>query len=594
MKISKIANILVLLFLAFTTAFLSVLLYVRYIWPYIAFEQILITLQNLSPYVITDNATYADYFYAFLFFLVVFPLCYYFFNMGMRFVTALLFMFVAIYLSGAASYYISSNMTSTLYEDNYVFPDKLDVTFPQKKRNLILIYLESFEQNFASAKHYEKNLIPHLHALQAQGEYSKNHQSISGTDYSIAALVASHCGIPLRYLANRDIYALRYFLPQAVCFSDILHQNGYQSTMVKAADITFTNADIFAKSHGYDEALGVAEILQEYSAEEGKKLSGTFGGISDEALFSFAKKKLAAFNPEKPFFLTLFTLDTHTPTPHRSPSCPTIFNDLRDVYMCSDYTVYQFINWLKTSPYWENTTVVIMGDHLLPSRIKTNGHPKRGVYNVFLNLPENLHIMPKKIFSTYDFAPSILESLGISLSPHALGLGRSLFAENETLVSVMGTNKFNVQLRQNSRIYQQFHKPTQARTDIFVPYTFREKLTGKDFLRYTDAYEEIIGQYYIDRLNLKLPETKADMLAVELRFNTIQQKGSKIIFLANQKEVFKYEHNKVSALPKHVTFNIPAENITAGELQLIFRNTSGVSTSTQMGISPLEMTITEK
>lgn len=595
MKILKsIIEILVLLFLAFCIAFFSVLLYVRYIWPYIDYEQILVTMHNLSPHFITDNATSADYFYAFIFFIVAFPLCYYFFSSKGRFIIALFFMGATIYLSGAVTYYVSNNMTSTLYEENYVYPNKLELSFPEKKRNLVLIYLESFEQNFTKEKHYEKNLIPHLHSLQKQGEYSHNHQSISGSDYSIASLVASHCGIPLRYLADRDIYALRYFLPQAICFSDILHQNGYQSAIIKAADITFTNADIFAKSHGYDEALGVAEILEEYPTEEHAALMGTFGGINDEALFSFAKKKIAEFAPDKPFLLTLFSLDTHMPTPHQNPDCPVVFGDLRDVYMCTDNTVYQFINWLKKSPYWENTTVVIMGDHLLPSRIKTKGHPKRGIYNVFLNLPKNLHINSDKVFSTFDMAPTILESLGVTNSQQAFGLGRSLFNNEETLVEKMGASKFKMQIRKNSHIYQQFHKSKKVRENVFQPYAFGERLIEKNFLKYTDAYEEIVGNIYIDRMNLQLPQTNADKITVELRFNTIQQKGGEIVFLANQQEVFRYKSKKVSALPKRIIFDIPTAIINNGKLQLIFRNTSGVSASTLMGISPIDMIINEK
>lgn len=588
-----ISDILVLLFLAFMTVLFSILLYIRYIWPDVDYEQILITLRDLSLHNITDNASFTDYALAFIFFFAVFPLCYYFFSIKGRILAALAFLFLTLHNSGFISYQISNRTTSTLYEDHYVYPDDIKITFPDKKRNLILIYLESFEQNFAKEKHYERNLIPNLSHLQKHGgKYSLNHMKVSGANYSIVSLVASHCGIPLRYMADRDIYALRYFLPQAVCFSDILHRNGYQSAIIKAADISFTSADVFAKSHGYEEALGVDEILKKYPESQHKSLKGTFGGVNDKTLFAYAKEKLAEFNPEKPFLLTLFSLDTHIPAPHRNPDCPVVFNDLRDVYMCTDKTVYNFVSWLKESPYWDNTTVVIIGDHLLPARIKTKGHPRRGIYNVFLNTPTNLTINPNKEFSTYDIAPSILESLGITLSEPALGLGRSLFSKKDTLVSELGRQTFSNLIQQNSELYHKFHTPKSTRQTKFIPYQFGNTLRGKDFLKYTDAHEEILGSYYLDRINLKLPQTTAKTLIADIKFNTISHRGGHIIFKANNRETFKQPLIRKS--PYHAVFAIPVEDIADGNLQLVFHNTSGISASTLMGISPIELTITEK
>ena len=594
MKILKmLADYAVLLFLALAVVVFSVLMYIRYLWQETDFEKMLVTLNDLSLKVLVSNASLKDFIYSFAAFAALYPLCYFYLNTRGRLYTAVLFSLMSLYFSGYAEYFIYSRTTSNLYEEEYVFPDTIEYDFPEKKRNLILIYLESFEQNFASGQHYGKNLIPHLNGFSESGQYSQNFSSIPGTDYSIAALVASHCGIPLRYQADRDIYALKYFLPKAVCFSDILHQNGYQSAIIKAADITFTNANIFAVSHGYDEALGVDEVLKQYPEDQHKMLKGTFGGINDEALFSFAKKKLAEFAPDKPFLLTLFSLDTHTPTPHRNPSCPAIFNDIRDVYMCTDKTVYDFVNWLKETPYWENTTVVILGDHLKPSRMEIKGHVRRGIYNAFINLPDGLKINKSKPFTTFDIAPTLLESLGIHLSQPALGLGRSLFGEGDTLAGKKGFQFIKNQIRKNSNIYREFHKPATTRENTYADYAFGETLRGADFTKYTDAYEEILGSYYIDRANLQLPPTKAEKLNADIIFYAILRKNNTIIFTANNQEIFKFSPQKRQQ-PYHVNFDIPAELAKDGKLQLIFRNTGGVDTSTQMGIAPAGLTIREK
>ena len=54
---------------------------------------------------------------------------------------------------------------SHFIEDQYADPDKVEVTFPEKKRNLIYIYLESMENTFADAESggsFPDNLIPNL------------------------------------------------------------------------------------------------------------------------------------------------------------------------------------------------------------------------------------------------------------------------------------------------------------------------------------------------------------------------------------------------------------------------------------------------
>lgn len=594
MKILKIfVDYTILLFLTAAIIIFSALMYVRYIWPETDFEQLLVTLKDISLDVLVNNASLKDYICAFLTFFIFYPFCYFRLNTKGRFYVALLFSGLTLYFSGFITYFIYSHSISNLYEEEYVYPEKIEYTFPDKKRNLILIYLESFEQNFSQPEHYEKNLIPNLSNLWNEGEYSLKNRPMYGTDYSIASLVSSHCGIPLRYAYIDDIWALKFFLPQAVCFPEILQQNGYQTAIVKAADITFTRVDVFAKSHGYDEAQGVSEILPNYPKESHSQLKGTFGGVTDETLFSYAKNKLAQFSKDRPFMLTLFTLDTHTPSPHYNSKCPKVFNDIRDVYMCSDKTVYDFVMWLKESPYWENTTVVLMGDHIFPSRIKTIGKPSRGTYNVFLNLPENLKINKNMMFATFDMAPTILESLGIRLSERAFGLGRSLFADQNTLFQRMGRQKLKLQLIQDSKIYKTFNQPKTKRNDEFTPYILGTKITGEDFLKYSDSYEDILGNYYLDMLALKLSKSDAKSYTLTLKFNAMIAWDNRITISVNGKKLYTHIIDYKMKNPSTISFDIPADIITDGKLKLVFRNNGGL-TATQMGLNPIEMVLTEK
>lgn len=589
----KLFDLFVLIFLALSTLTFSVLVYVMWIWPHIDFEQIFMTAKDLTPRIIASNATLWDYFFSFLFFTIIYPLFYLFLDVKKRFFVGIGLCILTLYISGYFSYIINSHRTSNIYEEEYIKSDDIQITFPEKKRNLILIYLESFEQNFSSAKHYEKNLIPNLSKLRDEGQYSLMHKNIRGTDYSIASIVSSQCGVPLRFIQDADIWASKFFLPQAVCFVEVLKNNNYQTAIVKASDITFSNVNVFALSHGYNIAQGASEILQTIPQDLHNINSGTFGGVTDRTLWNYAKLKLEEFDKSKPFMLTLFSLDTHTPGYFNDAECSTEFNDLRDSYLCSDKAIGDFIEWLKKSEYWENTTVVIMGDHLLPSKIKTKGKIKRGIFNVFLNLPEELKINKNKVFSTIDLAPTLLESIGIKLSPRSFGLGRSIFSDEPTLIDKMG-DKFKLLLAQNSNFYNKLNTPTVKRRIKYIDYTLGTTLNNDNIIQYTDAYENIINSNFIDQLHFNIANSVSD-LKVKVKFNIILSfnHSSRTIY-ANGKEVYNFSPNKKQPMPFIVEFDIPKEYIKNGKLSLKFATLNNGCTSIQRGIAPVEFVIEEK
>ena len=590
MMFKKALNLLIFALFTFCLLFFSVLLYIKYLWPNADYEQIINTIKDLTFNVIKENTYPSDIFFSLLFFIIIWPLAGLKLSAKQQLFSIFVLIFGALYLSGALTYAYLSRQTSTLYETRYADPEQLKIDFKNKKRNLILIYLESFEENLKEAEHYEQNLIPNLSSYLTDENHSENYHPVLGANYSIAALVATHCAIPLRYAKDRDIWAMRYFMPQAVCFPEILKQNGYQTKIIKAADIRFTYAHIFATTHGYEQALGINELREKYPELNDKKYAGCFGGLSDRTLFEYAKKELSAFSPDKPFLLTLFSLDTHTPSHYIDPQCPQKFHDIRDAYLCTDSIVNEFIGWLKTTPYWQNTTVVILGDHLLPTRMYTKGHPKRRVLNVFLNLPEDLKISSNRNISGLDIAPTLLESVGINLPAHAFGLGRSLFAEEPTLFETFGKD-INLKLIQNSEIYNRFRTPKEERKETYLPYNFGQTLTNESILPYTDAYDNVLGTYYLDRVNLLLPETPNADLKVSVTFKSVTDKDAFILFSANEKEVARYTPKPNEQTPYTIEFTVKKELITENKLQLKFRNNKGVTSAMEMGIAPLALTV---
>lgn len=80
---------------------------------------------------------------------------------------------------GFVDYAIDKSNYSQLYEEYYVEPTKKNLSFPEEKRNLILIYVESLETSYAFTKNSgydEGNIIPNL------SELASNNINFSNTD----------------------------------------------------------------------------------------------------------------------------------------------------------------------------------------------------------------------------------------------------------------------------------------------------------------------------------------------------------------------------------------------------------------------------
>ncbi len=129
---------------------------------------------------------------------------------------------------------------STFIEDNYADPKEVDLTFPEKKRNLIYIYLESMEDTYADKKSggaFEKSRIPELAKLSLENEnFSGNSTALNGgipmygATWTMGALFAQTSGLPLNLPIRGDLMSTQSeFLPGVINLGDILEENGYST-----------------------------------------------------------------------------------------------------------------------------------------------------------------------------------------------------------------------------------------------------------------------------------------------------------------------------------------------------------------------------
>ena len=366
--------------------------------------------------------------------------------------------------------YINNNrIDSNFFEEVYVDPRNVELEFPKKKRNLIYIFLESMESTYSDKSNggaYEINYIPQLTKLaNDKNNINFSNNSLVGgaymtynTSWTMAGMVAHTAGIPLKTVFNQDdqsTYNNGLSLKGAYSIGDILNKEGYRQYIMVGSDLTFGGRRVYLKKHGN------YTVFDYHTAKRDRIIDDdyyVFWGYEDKKLFSYAKKELKEIaKSDEPFNFTMLTVDTHFPDGYRDKSCKTEYDDsYLSAIACSDKKLGEFINWLKKQDFYKDTTIILAGDHLSMNTYSfenIDSNYKRSVYNVYINSAIDTTCNKNREFTTLDYYPTTLASLGVKIKGEKLGLGTNLFSCKETLTEEYGNDYIDKKLKENSPYY---------------------------------------------------------------------------------------------------------------------------------------------
>lgn len=358
----------------------------------------------------------------------------------------------------------SNRETTNIYETYYKNPNDVKITFPSyKKYNLVLIYLESMESSLVSKESggtFEESRIKELEYLALENINFSNKEKIGGgynltlTSWTLASTVASTSGTPLLGQAYIKENKEKRFMPNLKTLGDVLKSEGYNLEIMQGSNIKFAGVDKYYRLHGNYEIFDINTAKKRgYISED----YNVWWGFEDKKLFEYAKTEIQdlASKPE-PFALTLFTMDTHFKDGYLDSTCETEFDDqLSNVYACSSKMIYEFISWLKSEPYYKDTVIVLLGDHLTMQNEYYNEHEDytRTIYNVFINSHAQTDNNKNREFSSLDMYPTILASLGANIEGERLGFGVNLFSNEKTMIERIGKKRFNTETLKKSPYY---------------------------------------------------------------------------------------------------------------------------------------------
>ena len=354
---------------------------------------------------------------------------------------------------------------SDFIEDHYVDPRAVELEFPREKRNLIYIFLESMESTYADPSAggiITEDFIPELTALAKKNTSFSNTDGIggalsyNGTTWTAAAMVAQTSGILVKVPLTADNYGgEEEFIPGVISIGEILAQQGYQQTLLLGSDAAFAGRESYFTEHGNYEILDINALKEAGRLPEDYH---EWWGFEDRKLFDYAKEEILRLaKGGEPFNLTMLTADTHFPDGYLCPLCEETHEEqYADVLSCSSRQVAEFVEWIKEQPFYDNTTIVICGDHLTmdPQFLdEIDESYERTIYNCIINASVEPVFENNRQFGTYDMFPTTLAALGVRIEGNRLGLGTNLFSAEETLTEQFGFEMLDEELQKNSEFY---------------------------------------------------------------------------------------------------------------------------------------------
>ncbi|QHS23779.1 LTA synthase family protein [Virgibacillus sp. MSP4-1] len=322
-------------------------------------------------------------------------------------------------------------------QENVKSKEKSDLFGIAENRNLIFVSLESVQSFVIGNKVNGEEITPFLNDLTKNSYYFENfyHQVAQGKTSDSEFLV----GNSLYPLPGGAVFFVRgqneyHAMPER------LAEQGYTSAVFHANDKSFWNRNIMYDSMGYQKFFDETayEITEENSVG---------WGLKDKSFFTQSMKYLEDL--PQPFYSKFITLTNHHPyelgeedtSIEAFDSESETVNQYFQTVRYTDEAIQQFFKQLKQSGLYENSVIVLMGDHYGISEYE---YDALGQYlgkdidayddiqlqrvPFFIHIPGEEGKVMSKISGQIDVKPTLLHLLGVDTT-HDIGFGTDLFTK---------------------------------------------------------------------------------------------------------------------------------------------------------------------
>jgi lipoteichoic acid synthase len=316
-----------------------------------------------------------------------------------------------------------------------------------KGKNLIIIQLESFQSFLLGLTIDGKEITPNLNSLMKDSLYFPNfYQMVGQGNTSDAEFVVNSSF----YIPPQGAATMSYVDKELPSLPRLLQANGYQTATFHTNDVEFWNRGELYSALGWEHYYD-----HKFFGDE----DTFFFGASDEVLYRKTADKLKEMEGDgKPFYAQVISMSAHHPftipaekyqmkLPERYEG--TFVGDYVRSQNYADYAFGQFVEELKANGLWDNSLIMVYGDHMgLP--IYSLDHDDKQLmeeiygheygYADMLNIPLIIHeqgsLTPQtleQVGGEVDIMPTAASLLGVPMAD-TIHFGQDITAQTYNLL----------------------------------------------------------------------------------------------------------------------------------------------------------------
>jgi lipoteichoic acid synthase len=313
-------------------------------------------------------------------------------------------------------------------------------------KNVIIIQVESLNGFVVGKRYRGKEITPNLDKLINESWYWPNAFSETGMGNTADAEFIVNTSL---YAPTDQACAVKYANRRLTSLPNVLRPLGYYSFTIHQNKVTYWNRNQLYKALGFDR-------YYDRSFFQGDPFMGEFG-TSDENLYKRGTTVLTGLKKKGTHFYAHFiSLSSHEPfvaipekrRPLRSPNS-SLVGHYMSAESYSDMALGQFFKRLKNAGLWDDSIIVIYGDHTAMTSNTLSGANAslarallgrayrpidRQRIPLIIHLPgQTTPVLRTEVAGQVDIMPSVADLTGADISgvPH---MGRSLFVDSDPLV----------------------------------------------------------------------------------------------------------------------------------------------------------------
>ena len=283
----------------------------------------------------------------------------------------------------------------------------------QQRRNVVVIMLESTRASATTPYNPELKTTPYLATLAERSLMAERAYTI--TPHTSKALISVGCGVD-PYLGVDIKEASKVGMPQR-CMAKLFDRAGYATAFFQSAVKHFEGRPQLVKNMGFESFYP----LERFDLKGFAKVN--YFGREDDIMLAPSMSWIA--EQSEPFFLTYLTL-----TPHHDYRAPTRygrhdfdeddeFNRYLNAVHYVDHFVKNVIEGLKEQGVYEDTVIVVVGDHGEGFGEHGRYQHDRVIHEEGLTVPLLFHDPKRPVarrisapVSQLDIAPTLIEMSG--------------------------------------------------------------------------------------------------------------------------------------------------------------------------------------